>query len=554
MLPILEKLKFFNNPDLANLLSFYRYLSLLITSAFYLARLPNNFFLQLGVCSCLFVEAYVFIKLYNGKNCRDIERKLLILLETFGLAYVLSVTGGMASPFLWYVINPILLSATLMPTYYCWLMMINFSVLIYLADRFSLYTPSVSLQLWPFSTFIIILSLITLIAQLYTYYFNILTRQQAKLEKQLQHIKSLYQAAEAFSHLTDPQEVISLFASYVKVLCSATKVIIWVHASKGLQPVQKTHYYTVRGPRKVLAEDEWYPYVKELYYTMQSGSEVDRKLFSSKEAQGTLITVPIHSHSQYYGIFSTFIERNAEEVPTAEQTIIFLADLCAVALEKYMLNSIADEYLLTAEKDRIAGEIHDSVTQNLFGLVYGLGMLSKEKDLKADAQQQLKLLQKTAQTSLKELRAAIYTMSSLKKREEPLLADIQQYLKDFSALNKVNVSFHCNDIFPPLGAHVRHALYRIIREATGNAIRHGLCERIDVDMKADQTGITLTIADDGCGFNPDTVGKGGLGLINMKELTRSVGGVLTLSSSPQQGTVVKCVIPAESLRKEMLTG
>ena len=550
---VFNKIEFFNNPDLASLLSFYRYLSLFITSSFYLARLSANFFLQLGVCCCLFIEAYIFLRLYYAKKSHNTERKLLILLETWGLAYVLSVTGGMASPFLWYVINPILLSATLMPIYYCWLMLANFSVLIYLADKFSLYTPAVSLQLGPFSTFIIVLSLVTLIAQLYTYYFNLLKDQQRKLEKQLQHIKSLYQAAEAFSHLTDPQEVISLFASYVKVLCSATKVIIWVQVSKGLPPAPKTQYYTVRGPRKVLAEDEWYPYLKKLFFTLKSGSGIDKKVFASKNVQGTLITVPIQSQAQYYGIFSAFIERDSEELPAVEQTISFLADLCAVALEKHVLASIADEYLLAAEKDRIAGEIHDSVTQNLFGLVYSLGRLSKEKGLKPEVQQQLKLLQKTAQKSLKELRAAIYAISSLKKREEPLLADIQQYLQDFSALNKLKVNFHCNEFFVPPGAQIRHALYRIIREATGNAVRHGLCEEIDVDLKADQTGITLTITDDGCGFNPDAVGKDGLGLINMKELTRSVGGVFKINSS-RRGTVIKCVIPTESLRKEMLTG
>ncbi len=88
-------------------------------------------------------------------------------------------------------------------------------------------------------------------------------------------------------------------------------------------------------------------------------------------------------------------------------------------------------------------------------------------------------------------------------------------------------------------------LYRIIREATGNSIRHGRCSSLKVSLKECKNSVKLTIDDNGNGFNASEKSelKQGIGLINMQELIRSLGGFLELSSQKGKGTKLCCEIP-----------
>jgi len=536
---------------LSEYLNIYRYISLFVTSLLYLAGPPAAAFpLKLGVCACLLAEACLFIKVYNAEKSGDRKKKLLVFLEMAGLIFVLYVTGGMASPFLWYAINPILLSASLLPRYFCWLLLAFFTCMVLAADRLTVYKQAENQFFLPGFTIIIIFALFTLITQLYNIYLCSLQRQSALLEKQLRHIKSLYSAVEAFSQNTDPQEVINLFASYVKLLADVTKAIILVDVPLGLKGSQQKHYYTVRGPRHVLAEEEWYPTVKRLYIELQKAGAKAGTITLFEE--GTLLTVPVYSRTKYYGIFSAFLPQHRGGHEETEQTMKFLAELCAVALDKYALESIAKEYMIAEEKDRIAGEIHDNVTQNLFALIYRLDLLLKKEQLGEEVKQQLRLIQRTAQQSLRDLRSSIYDMSTYKRREEPLVEDIRAYLGDFGALNNIQIDFMAENMHIPLSAALRNSLYRIIREATGNAVRHGHCSQIKVEMTVTDDQVKLSVTDNGCGFTPTPAAtQGGLGLINMKELARSLGGTLLIHTGLQKGTKILCQIPLDYIRKEV---
>jgi NarL family two-component system sensor histidine kinase LiaS len=99
--------------DPSSLLTYYRYISLLVTSGFYFVGPPvAPMYLKAGAVVCLFLEARFFTRIYRENESAG-ARKLLIFIETLGLASILVITGGLDSPFIWYAINPILLSATL---------------------------------------------------------------------------------------------------------------------------------------------------------------------------------------------------------------------------------------------------------------------------------------------------------------------------------------------------------------------------------------------------------------------------------------------------------
>ena len=511
-------------------------------------------FFRVAVVLFLFVEASIFIYFY-GKSSKRHFKKLLIMIETVSLAFVLVFTGGLDSPFVWYALNPVLLSATLLPAYYCWLVMTTFLFFAVFSQQYSFYTPAKVLPLWPDrSSFFVIFFLCTFAAQIFTNFITRFSRQTEVTEKQLQHIKALYGAIEAFSNYNDPHGIANLFASYSRALTDAKKVIVWLETQTGIKDPLKKNFYVVRGPRDVLAEENWYPYIKHIFENRQAGPEIDVYKLPAGENKvaGTLLTVKIRSSSNAFGVLSAYCLNNLENIEEIKQTLSFLADLCAGALEKRYFESLTEEFLLMEEKDRIAGEIHDSVMQNIFGLVYSLEALIKEESFSEKICEQLRLMQKTAQKSLKDLRASIYCMSSVKNKNDTFENEIGKYLYDLGRLNNITVNFNPAGNLGSLGLLAKKSLYRIVQEATGNAIRHGQCDHIQVTLAADQNYFSLIITDNGAGFDPAFVKRRdqcGLGLVNMKELAQNIGGKLVIESKPGKGTVVSCIVPLPGYKK-----
>ncbi len=545
-LSFLKKTFSWDHFDMQSLLHYYRYISLMITSIFYFLGPPfAPFYLKLSLVIFLFIEAWVFIKVFREINSA-VMKKVLIFIELIGLLIVLLLTGGLDSPFLWYAVNPVLLSVTLAPAYFCWASAIAFIVSACYLQRFIAGHPEFSSFIWPERAYIfLIFTLIIFSAQLSNHLVNKLSWQKAIMEKQLGHIKSLYEAAEIFTHHSDPQEVANLFASYSKALTGATKSIIWAREMGTKGKLSKV-IYAVKGPKSVLLEQIWYPYIKNLFEDENNEWKTDVNRFPPENGalSGTLITVRIKSSTNLFGVLSAYYSgTEIKEIEDIEKTLVFLADLCAASLEKRYLESMADKLLLAEEKDRIARQIHDTVNQTIFGLIHGLNTINRQYLFPEEVSEQLSLLQKTAHKCLHELKHSIYNLSGAKSTKETFEAELKGFFADFQKLNNVETSLSCHGNFKHLDSHARSALFRIIREASSNAVRHGGSEKISITLQQLEEGLSLVIKDDGKGFNEKFLNKGsnkGLGLLSMKELASSIGGELTIISKLGNGTEVVC--------------
>lgn len=541
---ILRNLFYRDNLDIHSLLNLYRYGSLLLTSFFYfIGPPPAPWYFKAAVSTCLLAETLVFTRVYRTNGASYLQHGL-IAIETVGLALLLIITGGLDSPFLWYAINPILLAVTLQPPHFCWSAAATFLTLAFSLHRFRLYTPGPSVPLWPGrSSFILAFILITLSAQLFNHLIARLSRQTSLVEKQIQHVKSLYEAIADLSRHSDTKEIINLFASYSKVLTGAVKAIIWMEMDLGLKEPQKDIFYAVRGPRRILAEETWYSYIKQLFENKDAPWKTDiYSLPANNESRGTLLSVRIRSHTRVYGLLSTF-HQDDSSLTEKEKTLHFLADICAMLQERRSAEALTEELLLSEEKDRIAGEIHDKVTQNIFGLIYGLDFLIRQEGIAEPVKERLRLMQKIAQQSQRDLRDSIYNLSSNRQSKRHFTAELGKYLHNLGLINDIDVAFSCKGNFHRLKLPMQNAVYRIVREATANAIRHGLCSHIQVELGMENGLLRLYVADDGQGFDPEAVqnnGKSGLGLINMQEQARLLGGRLLIESSPGRGTRICC--------------
>ena len=201
-----------------------------------------------------------------------------------------------------------------------------------------------------------------------------------------------------------------------------------------------------------------------------------------------------------------------------------------------------------AERQRLAGEVHDSIAQGISSVL----MLTQaaERELDRDpAAARLHLAQAVAQArhDLDEVRHIVHALSPPALDGAPLATALAAVCQRQAAAAGVAVNFAVVDAPTATSTSEDAALLRIAQEAIGNAARHAGASRIDVTVSYLPDHVTLDVVDDGCGFDPAEPGadgtRSGYGLQTMAARAADVGGRLTVESSPGAGTAVTATVP-----------
>lgn len=198
----------------------------------------------------------------------------------------------------------------------------------------------------------------------------------------------------------------------------------------------------------------------------------------------------------------------------------------------------AAESAVIAERTRLARDLHDAVTQTLFSASLTAEALPElwEADPEEGRRttEELRQLTRSAlaemRTLLLELRPSAVTQARLE--------DLVRQLLD-ATVNRVRVPVHFSaDGQRPLPDDVKVALYRIAQESLNNVVKYARAKRVTVDLRQQPMGVRFSVADDGIGFNPDTVGPGHMGQRIMRERAEAIGARFTIQSEVGHGTVV----------------
>jgi signal transduction histidine kinase len=199
------------------------------------------------------------------------------------------------------------------------------------------------------------------------------------------------------------------------------------------------------------------------------------------------------------------------------------------------------------ERRRLAGDLHDGVTQAIASLTFHLSaaeLALSEGDL-AYVTAQVRAAREVADLAFAETRSAISGLHS------PVLEDLGLAAGLLSMARKVpnlSVDVEAEDLVLP--AHVENALFRIAQEAVQNAAKHARAERAGVTLRRQGRSVVLRVSDDGQGFDPLALassppgrGLAQYGLTGMRERVQLLGGHLSVSSRPGAGCDVEVVIP-----------
>jgi len=231
-----------------------------------------------------------------------------------------------------------------------------------------------------------------------------------------------------------------------------------------------------------------------------------------------------------------------------------VANQAAIALENALLYRKARKAAAIEERQRLARELHDSVSQALYAI--GLGTHAADELIDRDPSRlrdTLTYVRTLAHTALIEMRGLIFQLHPDSLEQEGLNAALSKVAEAALTRHDIRVQLDM-DIEEGLNLDVKDAVYRICQEAVWNAAKHAQAQTVRIQTIRDNGAIVLEIADDGIGFNPAESFPGHLGLQSMRERAAVLGGVLHIESSSGQGTKVTAEIPlitgARSLPQE----
>jgi signal transduction histidine kinase len=218
--------------------------------------------------------------------------------------------------------------------------------------------------------------------------------------------------------------------------------------------------------------------------------------------------------------------------------------------EKQVVNATLLRKLITSQEDerkRIARELHDESLQTLSALLMNIEMCRLHPDLISP--DKVAMMKDTVTRVINEMTKVIQNLRPTVLDdlgfEAGILWLIDRNLKEKGINCQVNMEELVEDNLPP---ELQVALFRIVQEVTSNIARHAQAANVYIYIKNDERMFTMTIEDDGTGFETGTVFENtltgrGLGILGMKERAAQVNGTLKICSTPNQGTMVVCTVP-----------
>jgi signal transduction histidine kinase len=228
-----------------------------------------------------------------------------------------------------------------------------------------------------------------------------------------------------------------------------------------------------------------------------------------------------------------------------EKVITVLAAHAAIAIENARLFEASRELSVIEERNRLARELHDAMTQNLFSLALtaqAAGGLVRTDPARAEAE--IDHVGRLARETQAELRSLIFELRPPRLEADGLVATVGKDLEVLGRAHGLKADLRVHGT-PELPSTVEIELYRIVQEALNNAVRHARAESVAVDVDATDDMVTITVRDDGVGFDPAAraIRERRLGLTSMRERAESLGGTLTIETAPRSGTAVRVEVP-----------
>ncbi|MET8160302.1 ATP-binding protein [Sphaerisporangium sp. NPDC005289] len=239
--------------------------------------------------------------------------------------------------------------------------------------------------------------------------------------------------------------------------------------------------------------------------------------------------------------------RGADEVGQLEAGFNRMTERLGAAVEAERRSARADAR--QAERTRIARELHDSISQDLFSLsLLAAGMRrAAPQELRREAE----TMERTAARTMREMQALLLELRPVALEDAGLVPALRELCNAYQT--RLGITMRASLETVPLTPAAEHAVLRLTQEAVGNAIRHGAPTAIEVRLRRAGGETEIVVSDDGRGFDPSRPSLShGMGLRLMRERVEELGGRFSVTSGPDAGTVVRASLPVRPVGPPVL--
>lgn len=266
------------------------------------------------------------------------------------------------------------------------------------------------------------------------------------------------------------------------------------------------------------------------------------------EAEGCqlALSIPLIAKGKMLGAMNLLTRTGHSPAPEESSLLAAIGQQIGVAVENARLYEQGQELAALEERQRLARDLHDSVTQALYGVTLyaeaAARLLAAGETVQATGH--LSDLRDTAQEALREARLLIFELRPPILEKEGLVAAIQARLEAVEGRSGLTTSLQVDGLNHSLHLprEVEAGLYRIAQEALNNTLKHAQAHQVTVDLcyREAERRLVMEIRDDGQGFELASAGgQGRIGLRSMQERATLLGGQLTVASDPGAGTQVR---------------
>lgn len=251
-------------------------------------------------------------------------------------------------------------------------------------------------------------------------------------------------------------------------------------------------------------------------------------------------SVPHASNDQYIG------EVDHDIIKIRTKLLEMSKELQLLNSRPQIMDGETKEEILEAERHRLARELHDSVSQQLFAAMMMLSALNEQaqrSDTLEMFRKQLVTVTDIINASQSEMRALLLHLRPVSLEGKSLRKGIEQLLKELQTKIKIELTWDVEDVH--LNNSIEDHLFRIVQELLSNTLRHANAKELEVYLHQVDKNVLLRLVDDGVGFDMSENDNkaGSYGLKNIRERVAGMGGIVKIISFKGQGTSVEIKVP-----------
>ena len=493
-----------------------------------------------------------------------IESPIVLGVDILFSGLILSVSGGMESPYYLYALSPLLAGAFFLQMRGALSVSAFFTPVLLLANYISGASPNSIL-------FAIELAGVWLFPILYAFPSSLL-QENSRAREELAHARD--ELAQKHENLTTAHRQLEIIHDLTVLLQAAPDLIsvqervlgavtTGLGFSKAVVAMVDPSHEELGG-WLVYPPEDTFPQIKPLPLKSENGEIIkalhNRQNFVSNDhiliqdsqlndwlGRNQWFVVPLYLREHPVGIL---LVEESGLTPERESTLMTVANQAALALGTTILCiDRARRLAVETERNRIARDIHDTVAQSLFGIVYSLDacitMLPPEADT---VKNELIELRSLANGAHDEVRRSIFDLWPSALNIELFMADLTNYVSSCCRPRSFSIAFSNHGDFNSLSPGLRRTVYRMAQEALANSARHSGAQTARLCLTVTDREVFLVISDEGKGFDPDvalsrSLNREHFGLHGIKERARSMGGECEIASQPGMGTRIMINLP-----------